>query len=155
MCASDASVTPGDPEPASSSRASRVLRLLMRLTGVVLLAVLLTTIDWEDARAILGRADRTLLLLVGGLNLVFILAKAGRWFLLLRQLGIDARLGWEFHRAGDVSQLSMTRHGGSTSPEDVWAAVNRLEKDNQSWTFEGPDSRQIAGRPATMIRSDG
>ncbi|MGI9628735.1 MAG: hypothetical protein ACR2QM_18010 [Longimicrobiales bacterium] len=62
--------------------------------------------------------------------------------------GPHKSIAWEFQRGGDISQILMTRHGGSTSPEDVWSALNRLRTDNQTWTFNGPNSRQIDGRPA-------
>ena len=61
---------------------------------------------------------------------------------------VEASIAWEFHRGGDASQIRMVRLGGSTRPEDVWAAVNQLQKDNQSWTFTGPETRQVAGRPS-------
>ncbi len=61
---------------------------------------------------------------------------------------VGASIVWEFHRGGDVSQILMTRHPGSTRPEDVWASVNRIRTNNQSWTVEGPAPRQVAGRPA-------
>ena len=60
----------------------------------------------------------------------------------------ETRTAWEFHRAGDVSQILMVRYPNSTSPEEVWAEVNRLRAANQAWSFEGPNSRQVAGRPA-------
>lgn len=60
----------------------------------------------------------------------------------------EATMGWELHRGGDVSQILMTRHAGSTRPEDVWAAVSRIRSQNQSWTVDGPTTRQVAGRPA-------
>ncbi|MDH3224391.1 MAG: hypothetical protein OEO23_11805 [Gemmatimonadota bacterium] len=61
---------------------------------------------------------------------------------------VGASIVWEFHRGGDVSQILMRRHPGSTRPEDVWASVNQIRTNNQSWTVEGPTSRQVAGRPA-------
>lgn len=57
-------------------------------------------------------------------------------------------MGWELQRSDEVSQILMRRHPGSTRPEDVWAAVNRIRTHNQSWTVEGPTTRQVAGRPA-------
>ena len=60
----------------------------------------------------------------------------------------DAVTVWESHRGGDVSQLRMARLRKSTSPEAVWAELSRLRTANQSWTFDGPNSRQVANRPA-------
>ena len=55
---------------------------------------------------------------------------------------------WELRRGGDVSQIALSRHRGSTRPEDLWAAVNRVRTNNQSWSVEGPTTRTIEGRPA-------
>lgn len=60
----------------------------------------------------------------------------------------QTRIAWEFQRGGDISQIQMTRLGGSTSPDDVWSAMNRLRTDNRTWTFTGPNTRQVDGRPA-------
>lgn len=61
---------------------------------------------------------------------------------------VAVSVAWDLNRGGDVSRIALTRHPGSTRPEEVWSALNSLRSGNRSWTLEGPETRQVGGRPA-------
>jgi len=90
------------------------LRLGVRFVGVALLAVLWLSVDVEQVRRALGRADGRLLALAAPAFAGFTLAKSARWWLLLRACGVryaPARCVRVYHASAFLAFVTPGRLG--------------------------------------------